>query len=127
MVAEPMLRAPRPEIVPESITIAPAPAAASAANAQLRPDTNTHANAASSIRISLLPELPGRGGAGARGGKVEHDIVGGDVRFSFVELHLLAIGGALGAGFLGTRKVHPLHLLVVAVVDDRLVGHAVLD
>src|ERR1700686_4075034 len=41
MVAEPMLRAPRPEIVPESITVAPAPAAASAAKAQLRPDTNT--------------------------------------------------------------------------------------
>src|SRR6202165_5144423 len=111
MVAEPMLRAPRPEIVPESITVAPAPTAASAAKAQLTPDTNTHVNAASSIRISLLLELPGRGGAGARGGKVEHDIVGGDVRFSFVELHLLAIGGALGAGFLGKRKVDPIHFL----------------
>src|SRR3984893_2201529 len=127
MVAEPMLRARRPEIVPESITVAPAPTAATAVKAQLRPDTNTHVNAASSIRISLLLELPGRGGAGARGGKVEHDIVGGDVRFSFVELHLLAIGGALGAGFLGKRKVDPIHFLVIAVVDDRLVGHAVLD
>ena len=33
MLAEPMLRAPRPEIVPESITVAPAPAAASAPKA----------------------------------------------------------------------------------------------
>src|SRR5260370_1333209 len=58
MLAEPMLRAPRPEIVPESITVAPpAPGGASAAKAEpTRPDANTHVHAASSIRISLLLE-----------------------------------------------------------------------
>src|SRR5882762_4757688 len=61
MLAEPMLRAPRPEIVPESIPVAPlATGAASAAKADpTRPDANTHVNAASSIRISVLLEPTG--------------------------------------------------------------------
>src|SRR2546430_5136478 len=60
MAAEPMLRAPRPEIVPESITLAPLPAA-SARAAQLRPGRGTHASAASSMRIVLLLEPIGPG------------------------------------------------------------------
>src|SRR2546421_13041253 len=68
MAAEPMLRAPRPEIVPESITVAPLPAA-SAPTAELRPGRSTHVNAASSIRIVLLlePIGPGRRGRSRRG------------------------------------------------------------
>src|SRR5437660_10014147 len=71
--------------------------------------------------------LSGRGGGRARGGKVEQGIVGGEVRFSLVELHLLALARAARARLLGKRAVDTSHLLVIAVVDDHPIGHTVLD
>src|ERR1700676_4264393 len=97
MAAEPILRAPRPEIEPASITSGagawPKALCAAASSAELRNADLLFMEFASRCH------RPGRRIAGYRG-KVKHRVIGHQIDLGGVELYLLPVGGAFRPGFL---------------------------
>src|SRR6185312_5111772 len=123
MAAAPMLRAPSPEMTPESNT-----GASAAAAARLSPQSRAPLTVVTADRIDLISRwLLGRGCAGMRHRETERVLIHGHIGFGLLELDLLAIARALRSRFLSESEVDSIHLLVVAIVGDRLAGHAVLD
>src|SRR5271170_3811103 len=77
--------------------------------------------------ISVLPKLLVRCRGGLRRREAEHRAVERRVGIGLVVLDLLAVRGALRARHLLEGEVDARHLLVIAVIGDRLHGYAVLD
>src|SRR5271155_13526 len=123
MAAAPMLRAPRPEMTPESASRSWACAAAGPPAVMMR----MPASVSNWNRISVLPKLFVRGRGRLRRREAEHRAVERRVGIGLVELDFLAVRGALGARNLLEGEVDARHLLVVAVIGDRLHGYAVPD
>src|SRR5262249_57942396 len=127
MAAEPMLRAPMPEMVPESITV-PARGAGSAAIA-MPPHSAAATASVNSVRIvvSLKVLFSGRGCAGGVCVSRKLENIGRrlGIGIRLFELHFLPLARALGAGLLRERQVDARDLFVVTEVGHGLDRHAI--
>src|SRR6202790_3815989 len=123
MAAEPILRAPRPEIEPASMTSGAgwpkAPCAAASISALRNADLLF-------MEFASRCHRPGRRIAGYHG-KMKHRVIGHEIDLGGFELYLLPVGGAFRPGFLSQRQVYAVHLLVIPIVGNRFIRHAVLD
>src|SRR4030081_1229989 len=137
MAAEPMLRAPKPERLPESI---PAPGVWPKPTL-VKLLSSAHASAANSNRINLLlrRQSPARCAqtrvacskllcrAWGRAGELEQGVRGRHICFGLLELHFLTVAGAFRTRLHRERQVDSLYFFIVAIIGDGFVGHPMLD